>query len=138
MPTPTLGLYSWGDGNIGLVANGLGVIQVYGTQCDIYNVSTRDGYRFTSNGGYNGWYYNGSYLAQKSGAGDLAHLGLHPRRCRLQLGRVTPNAPQAGLWTLDSGGYAGATAAAWDLASSRRFKEGDRFVAAQVGSARRR
>jgi len=85
------------------------------------HTNTRDGYRFTSNGGSGGSWGNGSFIAQKWSGGDTAKFTMHPGGVAKNMGLVTNNGTIF-FWNEESTGYADLWCNTVSQASSIRGK----------------
>ncbi len=68
-------------------------------------VTLTDGYRLTSNGGYDGYWGNTAYLAQKASNGDRTGYSIHPGGVAKTIGMI-PNNGYVNFWNEDASWYA--------------------------------
>ena len=86
------------------------------------HMTTRDGYRYTSNGSWDGWYYNAGFLTQKGSGGDRADYGIHPGGVAYNWG-ATSASPGLACWNLNSSGVSPIYAADFVYNSTRQSKQ---------------
>ncbi len=115
------GLYWWGDGNVGLVVNGLGIIQCSGVTTTTYELATQSQYRITSNGGNGAAYHNHAFLAQ-NGAAARTGYSMHPGGVAKTM-EMMQNNGYVNFINEDGGGYA--QLYCWDVTqvSQRKMKQ---------------
>jgi len=85
-------------------------------------ITTRDGYRITSNGGWSGGWPNASFVAQRGSGGDRAGISVHPSGVAKQMGML-PNNGYLTFWNEDNSWYADLYAASINQVSQRRGKQ---------------